>query len=476
LQSLLQEEALASRRLLLERILRRKAHTRSAAEEEILAKSLEMSTAADDIFSMLNDADLKFGTITDTDGTEKELTTERYTSFLRSPDRNVRKAAFQQLYQGYGQFQNTIGTAYAASIKTARFYSQVRGYASTLEQSLAQNEIPVTVYDQLVDTVHAHLPAMHRYVSLRRRVLGLDDLHLYDVYVPLVKDQQRTFTLEEAKDLARKALAPMGEDYLRRLEEGFSHRWIDVYENVGKCSGAYSWGAYGTHPYVLLNFQGQLDDVFTLVHEMGHALHTMYSNETQPYHYAGYRIFVAEVASTCNEALLMRYLLAHSQSKQEKAYLIDHFLDQFRGTLFRQTMFAEFEREAHRLYGQGEALTTQRLCQIYRQLNAQYFGADMVIDEEIALEWMRIPHFYNSFYVYQYATGFSAAIAISNRILKEGTPAVADAIRFLRGGCSADPITLLKIAGVDMNTPAPVDDALQLFEELTDTLQQLLLS
>ncbi|MBQ8724548.1 MAG: oligoendopeptidase F, partial [Oscillospiraceae bacterium] len=355
------------------------------------------------------------------------------------------------------------------------FYSEVRKYDSTLEQCLEQNEIPVSVYDQLIDTVRSNLPAMHRYISLRKKVLGVDEHHLYDNSVPLVPEYKKKFTFEEAKELARKALAPMGEDYLRRLEEGFTDRWIDVYENIGKCSGAYSWGAYGTHPYVLLNYQGELNDVFTLVHEMGHALHSMYSFETQPYTYAGYKIFVAEVASTCNEALLIRYMLSQCTDKQERAYLINYFIDQFKGTVHRQTMFAEFEKTAHELYAQGEALTPERLSDIYRQLIADYFGEDMVIDDEIALEWMRIPHFYSEFYVYQYATGFAAAIALSNRILNEGAPAVEDYINFLKGGCSDTPIELLKIAGVDMTSPQPVKDALRLFDELVDELEELLL-
>ncbi len=463
-------------RLLLERLMRRKEHTLSAAEEAILAKSSEMSAAADDIFSMLNDADLDFGEIIGEDGTPTKLTIERYIGFLESKNRDVRRNAFQKLYATYAQFKNTIGTAYAANVKKARFYSEVRRYDSTLAQCLSANEIPLSVYDQLIETVNHNLPKMHEYVTLRKKILGLEEHHLYDIHAPLVPDYQRTFTFEEAKGLARKALSVMGEDYLARLEEGFSNRWIDVYENVGKCSGAYSWGAYGVHPYVLLNFQGKLNDVFTLVHEMGHALHSMYSNESQPYTYANYRIFVAEVASTCNEALLMRYMLEQSKDKAERAYLINHFLDQFKGTLYRQTMFAEFEKTAHAMYAQGEALTPERLCKIYRELNAKYFGPDMVIDDEIALEWMRIPHFYSEFYVYQYATGFSAAIALSSRILKEGAPAVADYVRFLRGGCSNTPTELLKIAGVDMTSPQPIQDALDLFGELTRELEEILLA
>lgn len=474
LKSYVEDEKLSGYRLLLERILRMKPHTLSAAEEAILAKSGEMAAAADDIFSMLNDADLKFGDIMDEDGKPQELTIERYGSFMESTDRRVRMDAFKRFYEVYGQFKNTIGAAYAASVKKARFYSEVRKYDSTLEQSLELNEIPSEVYDRLIDAVRENLPAMHRYISLRKKALGVEEHHFYDNAVSLVPDYRKKFTFEEAKDIARKALAPMGEDYLRRLEEGFTDRWIDVYENIGKCSGAYSWGAYGTHPYVLLNYQGELNDVFTLVHEMGHALHSMYSYETQPYTYAGYKIFVAEVASTCNEALLIRYMLSRCTDKQERAYLINYFIDQFKGTVHRQTMFAEFEKTAHQLYAQGEALTPERLSDIYRQLIADYFGEDMVIDEEIALEWMRIPHFYNEFYVYQYATGFAAAIALSNRILREGAPAVEDYVKFLRGGSSATPIELLKIAGVDMTSPEPVADALKLFSRLVDELEELL--
>lgn len=474
LSSYINDNSLAHYHLLLKRILKRKEHTLSSSEESIIAKSCEMASAADDIFSMLNDADLKFGEITDSDGEAKELTTERFVSFMESTDRRVRMDAFKRFYEIYGQFKNTIGASYAASVKKAGFYSNVRKYSSSLEMSLSNNEIPISVYECLIKTVRKNLPAMHKYISLRKRVLGVTEHHFYDNYVSLVPDYDKKFTFEEAKEMARKGLAPMGEDYLRRLEEGFTNQWIDVYENIGKCSGAYSWGAYGTHPYVLLNFQGNLNDVFTLVHEMGHALHSMYSHESQSYTYAGYKIFVAEVASTCNEALLMRYMLSQSTDKRERAYLINHFIDQFKGTLYRQTMFAEFEKAAHELYASGEALTPDGLCEIYRKLNEDYFGSDMVIDDEIALEWLRIPHFYNEFYVYQYATGFSAAIALSNRILKEGTPAVEDYIKFLKGGCSEDPISLLKIAGVDMTSPEPIEDALKLFAELVDELEELI--
>ncbi len=474
LQSYAESEKLSKYRLLLSRVIRMKEHTLSAGEEAILAKSGEMASAADDIFSMLNDADLKFGEITDENGEPCELTVERYVSLMESSDRRVRMDTFKRFYEVYGQFRNTIGTAYAASIKKARFYSDVRHYDSTLEQCLDQNEVAVSVYDNLIAAVRENLGAMHKYVALRKKALGVEKHHFYDNYVSLVPEYRRKFTFEEAKETALKALAPMGRDYLSRLKEGFENRWIDVYENKGKCTGAYSWSAYGVHPYVLLNFQGELNDVFTLVHEMGHALHSMYSHETQPYTYAGYKIFVAEVASTVNEALTMRYMLSICTDKKEKAYLINHFIDMFKGTLYRQTMFAEFEKKAHEMYAKGEAVTTEALCDVYRELNRDYFGEDMVIDEEIALEWLRIPHFYSEFYVYQYATGFAAAVALSEKILTEGESAAEAYIRFLRSGCTDTPTELLKIAGVDMTSPEPVKDALRLFDELVEELEELL--
>lgn len=461
-------------RLLIDRIWRRKEHTLSAAGEEILAKTYEMATAPDDIFSMFNDADAKFGTIRDENGKEVELTHGRFGGFMESSDRRVRKEAFEALYQTYDQFRNTLAATYSANVKKAKFYADVRKYPSALAAALAPGNIPTEVYDNLIETVHRFLPAMYRYVALRKRALGVEELHMYDVYVPLVADQTKKIPFAEAKEIVKRGLAPMGEEYVSHLEDGFDHRWIDVYENRGKRSGAYSWGAYGTHPYVLLNYQGKLDDVFTLAHEMGHALHSWYSNANQPYVYSGYLIFVAEVASTCNESLLMQYLLKESKDKKEKAYLLNHFIDQFKGTLFRQTMFAEFEKITHEMYAKGESLTAERLCAVYMDLNRKYFGEEMVSDPQIALEWARIPHFYTEFYVYQYATGFSCAIALSKRILEMGEAGVADYMKFLKGGCSKDPIELLKMAGVDISTPKPVEDALQLFEELVSELEELL--
>ena len=469
-----EDPTLEKYRLLIDRIWRRKEHTLSAAEEEILAKTYEMATAPDDIFSMFNDADAKFGTIRDENGKEVELTHGRFVGFMESSDRRVRKEAFEALYQTYDQFKNTLAATYSANVKKAKFYADVRKYPSALAAALAPGNILTEVYDNLIETVHRFLPAMYRYVALRKRALGVEELHMYDVYVPLVADQTKKIPFAEAKEIVKRGLAPMGEEYVSHLEEGFDHRWIDVYENRGKRSGAYSWGAYGTHPYVLLNYQGKLDDVFTLAHEMGHALHSWYSNANQPYVYSGYLIFVAEVASTCNESLLMQYLLKESKDKKEKAYLLNHFIDQFKGTLFRQTMFAEFEKITHEMYAKGESLTAERLCAVYMDLNRKYFGEEMVSDPQIALEWARIPHFYTEFYVYQYATGFSCAIALSKRILEMGEAGVADYMKFLKGGCSKDPIELLKMAGVDISTPKPVEDALQLFEELVSELEELL--
>lgn len=461
-------------RLLIDRILYAKEHTLSPKEEAILAKAQEMATAPDDVYSLLTDVDLRFGTIKDENGNETELTDINYVSMLMSSDRRVRKDAFETLYQVYDQFKNSIAAMFQANVKKARFYSGVRNYASSMEMSLDGSRIPVSVYESLIEAVHTALPDMYRYVALRKRVLGVDELHMYDVYVPIVKDYDMNVTFEEAKEIVLKGLAPMGEEYLSHLREGFENRWIDVYENKNKRGGAYSWSAYGVHPYVLLNYQGKLDDVFTLAHEMGHALHSYYSNETQPYTYAGYRLFVAEVASICNESLLIRYLLEQSKDKQEKCYLLNHFLDQFKGTLFRQTMFAEFEMLMHRMYAQGEALTAERVCEVYLELNKKYFGDDMVSDPQIALEWARIPHFYTEFYVYQYATGFAAAIALSDKILREGEPAVEAYKSFLKGGCSKDPLELLQMAGIDMSKPEPVKSALKLFGELVAEIEGLL--
>lgn len=460
-------------RLNIDRIRRRREHVLSDKEEAILAAAGEMAASPDDIYSMLNDADLKFPDAVDKDGNKHPVTHGTFIPLMQSYDRVLRKSAFDSLYSVYGQFRNTSAATLSAQLKQLLFFANVRKYPSTLDAALDGNEVPTEIYRNLIDAVHRSFAPMYRYVALRKKLLGVDELHMYDLYVPVVDGVEMKFTFEEAKEIALKALAPLGEDYLNLLREGFANGWIDVYENEGKRSGAYSAGAR-VHPYVLLNFKGTLDDVFTLVHEMGHSIHSYLSNKTQPTAYQDYVIFVAEVASTCNEALLMEYLLSVTTDKQERAYLINHFLEQFRGTLYRQTMFAEFELAANEMTQRGEGTTAEALCAMYKKLNEQYFGPEMNVDEEISLEWARIPHFYYDYYVYQYATGYAAAIALSRRILREGEPAVKDYLGFLSGGCSADPITLLRGAGVDMASPKPIEDATKLFDEMISEMEKIL--
>lgn len=460
-------------RLNIDRIRRRREHVLSDKEEAILAAAGEMAASPDDIYSMLNDADLKFPDAVDKDGSKHPVTHGTFIPLMQSYDRVLRKSAFDSLYSVYSQFRNTSAATLSAQLKQLLFFANVRKYPSTLDAALDGNEVPTEIYRNLIDAVHRSFAPMYRYVALRKKLLGVDELHMYDLYVPVVDGVEMKFTFEEAKEIALKALAPLGEDYLNLLREGFANGWIDVYENEGKRSGAYSAGAR-VHPYVLLNFKGTLDDVFTLVHEMGHSIHSYLSNKTQPTAYQDYVIFVAEVASTCNEALLMEYLLSVTTDKKERAYLINHFLEQFRGTLYRQTMFAEFELTANEMTQRGEGTTAEALCAMYKKLNEQYFGPEMNVDEEISLEWARIPHFYYDYYVYQYATGYAAAIALSRRILREGEAAVKDYLGFLSGGCSADPITLLRGAGVDMASPKPIEDATKLFDEMISEMEKIL--
>ena len=460
-------------RLNIDRIRRRREHVLSDKEEAILAAAGEMAASPDDIYSMLNDADLKFPDAVDKDGSKHPVTHGTFIPLMQSYDRVLRKSAFDSLYSVYSQFRNTSAATLSAQLKQLLFFANVRKYPSTLDAALDGNEVPTEIYRNLIDAVHRSFAPMYRYVALRKKLLGVDELHMYDLYVPVVDGVEMKFTFEEAKEIALKALAPLGEDYLNLLREGFANGWLDVYENEGKRSGAYSAGAR-VHPYVLLNFKGTLDDVFTLVHEMGHSIHSYLSNKTQPTAYQDYVIFVAEVASTCNEALLMEYLLSVTTDKKERAYLINHFLEQFRGTLYRQTMFAEFELAANEMTQRGEGTTAEALCAMYKKLNEQYFGPEMNVDEEISLEWARIPHFYYDYYVYQYATGYAAAIALSRRILREGEAAVKDYLGFLSGGCSADPITLLRGAGVDMASPKPVEDATKLFDEMISEMEKIL--
>ena len=458
----------------LEDILRKKEHILSSIEEKLLAEVGELAEAPGAIFSMANNADLKFPSIDDELGQSVELTKGNYIQFMESPMQSVRKAAFETLYRTYEKQRNTWAATLNASVKSNVFFAKARNYPSAIEASLDDDRVPIKVYDALIDTVREFLPQMHRYVQLRKKALKLNELHMYDIYVPIVPETTMTITYKEAKDMVIEGLRPLGQDYIKILEEGFEKKWIDVYENEGKTSGAYSWGTYRSHPYVLLNHQDTLDSMFTLAHEMGHSLHTYLSNRKQPHLYAGYKIFVAEVASTLNEALIMEHLLETTKDAKTLAYLINHYLEQFRGTIFRQTMFAEFEKKIHSVVEEGGALTADNLSEIYRDLNAVYYGSDIILDPEIALEWARIPHFYNAFYVYKYATGFSAATAFARAILDEGEPAVTRYLEFLSSGSSDYPIELLRKAGVDMETPVPVRNALTVFTGLVERLETLL--
>ncbi len=471
-----ENEELSVYRQYFENIIRQKKHVLPTEQEQLLAAMGDVAESPKDIFSMFNNADIRFPEITGEDGHPVQVTHGRYMSLMQSDNRQVRKSAFEAMYGVYGDWRNTLAAMYRANVKQEAFLAKAHKYTSDLEAALDGSHIPVKVYEQLIEAVHESMPLMYRYMKLRKKLLGVDELHMYDLYVPMTEQDHSEIPFEQAKETVLEGLAPMGEEYLNLLREGFDHGWIDVYENQGKRTGAYSWGAYGTHPYVLLNYQGTLHDVFTLAHEMGHALHSWYSDEHQPYIYAGYRIFVAEVASTCNESLLIHHLMEQSKKagdRKKTMYLINYFLEQFRTTLFRQTMFAEFEKITHSLQEQGETLTADRLCEIYYDLNKLYFGDEICVDQEIAMEWARIPHFYTPFYVYQYATGFSAAIALSKRILEQGEPAVEQYKKFLKGGSSMYPLELLKMAGVDMEQKAPVQDALAVFAQYLDEMERL---
>lgn len=457
----------------IEEIQRKKAHTLSAEMEKLVAMTGEMSQTAEQVYSILGNADLIFPEIEDENGEKVRLSHGNFVPFEESADRRVRKDAFTQFYSVYKQFANTIAGLYNGQVKQQIFYAKARKYDSTLEAAVDANNVPAKVYHNLVDTVNANMDKMHRYVKLRKKCLGVDELHMYDVYTPMIADAAKKIPFEEAKETVLKALAPLGEDYVSKVKEGFENRWIDVYENEGKRSGAYSAGAFGTHPYVLLNHNDTLDNMFTLAHEMGHAMHSYYSNENQPYIYSQYKIFVAEVASTCNEILLMEYLLAHTTDQKERAYLLNHYLDSFKGTVYRQTMFAEFEMRSNKMAEDGESLNADNLCKLYYELNQKYFGEDMVSDPQIAYEWARIPHFYYNFYVYQYATSFSAAVAIAHGILEEGAPAVEHYKKFLSGGCSKAPVELLREVGINMEEPKPIQDALDVFGKILDEIETL---
>ena len=467
-----QEPELETYRRSLYQIRRRKDHILSPAEERLLASAGEMANASENIAGVFRNADQIFPDVTDSQGSVHPLTDATFVPLLTSPDRELRRRAFETYYKQLGQYKNTIAATLDGQFKQLCFFANARHYDSTIQASLDATEVPVPVYMNLIEAVHNNLDKMYRYVALRKKLLGVDELHFYDVYTPLLKDEPAKIPFAQAKQTVYDALYPLGDGYRAILKEGFENRWIDVYENQGKRGGAYSAGTK-VHPFVLLNYSGSLDSQFTLAHEMGHALHSYHSCKYQPVSTSDYVIFVAEVASTCNEVLLMRHLLKKTTDKKQRAYLINHFMDQFKGTVYRQTMFAEFELAMGKMAENGQALTADALCQKYHELNKLYFGPDMVSDDQIALEWARIPHFFYNYYVFQYATGFSAAVAIANRILKEGAPAVADYKKFLSGGCSTDPISLLKIAGVDMSSPEPVNSALALFGELVDEMEQL---
>ena len=458
----------------LERITRSRAHTLSPEQEELLAMAGEFAEAPSNISATLRNADITFPDVTDPEGNARPLTGGTFVPLLESPDVKFREQVFKTYYRTLKQFRNTLASALDGQFKQLGFFAGAKHYAGTLEAALFVHEVPTEVYRNLIAAVHDNFDPMYRYVRLRKKMLGLPELHMYDVYTPIVSDAAAEISFEQAKATVLEALSVLGEDYLALLKEGFSNRWIDVYENEGKRGGAYSTDVSRPHPYVLLNHKNNLDSMFTLAHEMGHALHSVYSTKNQPVSTSEYVIFVAEVASTVNEVLLMRYLLGRTDDKKQRAYLINHFLDQFKGTLYRQTMFAEFELQMGEMAGRGEALTADALCEKYLALNRLYFGPDMISDEEIGLEWARIPHFFYNYYVFQYATSFSAAVAIAGRILEQGQPAVAAYKEFLSGGSSKDPISLLKIAGVDMSTPAPIHDALKLFGELVDEMEKLL--
>ena len=454
--------------------MRQKAHILTQAEENILAQMSEITGATNDIFTMLNNADIKFGTIIDEDGDETEVTHGNFIKFMESHDRDVRKNAYNAVYDAYKELINTIASAYNYNTKTDVVSARIRKYESARAAALSGDNIPAEVYDNLVAEVHKNLPAMHRYVELRKKLLGVDKLYMYDMYVPLIKLPETSVSFEEGLDIMRNALQPLGEEYLTKMNKGIEEGWIDVYENKGKTSGAYSFGCYDSYPYILLNYTDTLKDVFTIIHEMGHSMHSRYTRDEQPYIYGSHSIFTAEVASTVNESLLMQHLLRTEDEKEMRKYLLNMHLEEFRTTLFRQTMFAEFEDITHKAIESGETLTAEWMCQQYENLNAQYYGSAVEKDDVIRYEWARIPHFYNAFYVYKYATGYSAATAISKKILTEGKPAAQDYIRFLKTGESDHPIELLKIAGVDMSSPLPVQQAMETFNQLLDEFESLL--
>lgn len=469
-----EEPDLSAYEFLLKAMLREKKHVLTASEENILAQMSEVTGATNDVFKMLNNADMTFGSVIDEDGDEVTLTHGNYITFMESHDRNLRKKAFTNMYEAYKKLNNTLATNYNYNVKTDVVSSRIRKYDSSLAAALNGGNIPLSVYHNLIKEVHEYLPVVHRYMSLRKKALGVDHLKMYDVYVPLVETPKKNISFEEAVEIMAEGLAPLGEEYIKQVRNGIKEGWIDVYENQGKTSGAYSFGAYDSMPYILLNYTNTLKDVFTIVHEMGHSMHSYYTRNSQPYTYGDHSIFTAEVASTVNESLLIKHLLATEKDENMRKYLLNYYIEEFRTTLFRQTMFAEFELLAHEEIEKGGVLTAGWLNDTYNKLNDMYFGPEMEDDDYIRYEWSRIPHFYRGFYVYQYATGYSAATAISEKILSEGSKARDNYIEFLKSGSSNYPVELLKIAGVDMASPKPVKMAMETFKSLVDELEKIL--
>lgn len=471
----LQSPELERYQLMIQRMVRYKKYTLTQREEQLLAMQGEMAGATSKIFRQLHDADLKFGSLEDADGNEIELSPSTFSQFLISPDGGIRKKAFHQFYQQFTAHENTLAATLAGSIQKDVYYAKARGYDSALHQALYGDNVPQAVYDNLIAAVRKNLPAVHKYYDLRKRKMGLDEIHHYDTYVPILSDIEIEHTWDQAVEVVAESLAPLGEDYVSVLRKGLSGRWCDRYPNAGKQSGAFSAGCFDSEPYILMNYKPKvLNDVFTLTHEAGHSMHSYNSVKHQPFEYYSYTIFVAEVASTFNEQLLTRHMLANANDDRLKAYLINNEIDSIRGTIIRQTMFAEFEKITHQMCEEGQPLTVDTFKEVYAGLLKDYFGPDFVIDEELSLECLRIPHFYRAFYVYKYATGLSASIALSQKVLGGGQAELDNYLAFLRSGCSKYPLDLLRDAGVDLESPEPVDTALSQFSDLVEQLDQLL--
>lgn len=472
LENYLKTERLSHYKKYVDDILRLKPHTLNEREEELLASVADLSGVPENVYDMLSFADLKFPEIEDENGEKVRVTHSNFSLFLKSKDARVRKDAFEAMYGIYGQYKNTFASTLYGGIKSEIFYAKTRKYESALQGSLFQDNVSVDVYNNLIDAVHENLDTLNDYIDLKKKFLGLDKINMYDLYVPLTENFDMQISYEKAQEIILEALKPLGEEYLENVKKAFAEGWIDVYGNEGKQGGAYSWGSYDSKSYILMSYKDDLNSLFTLIHEMGHSMHSFYSKNNQPYLYSGYKIFVAEVASTLNELLLINYLLKNAESKEERVYLLNYYLEQFRTTVYRQTMFAEFEKICHGKVEEGEPLTAEDFNNIYYDLNKKYYGESCEVNEEIALEWARIPHFYSNFYVYKYATGFSAASALSKQILEEGESAVSRYKEFLKSGGSEFPLDQLRKAGVDMEKKESVDEALHVFKDLVKQLEK----